>query len=123
MRWFKPNLKSIHALFGLGHPPADAQTTVLDIGIEDIRSVMLTLLGEVEEQKFVYVERRIRYAIDVLALWYLRGDLMAVLASRYGEAEARERLQPVSEMFRAMLPDGLRSRPSPLDSVRDSERD
>jgi hypothetical protein len=114
MRWFKPNLKSIHALFGFGHPPVP-ESTVLDLGIEDIREAMLALIEEVDESRqHANVERRIRYAIDVLALWYLRGDLMALLASRYGEAGARERLDPVSEMFQAMLPQGLRSRPSPL---------
>lgn len=113
MRWFKPNLKSIHALFGFGHPPVP-ETTVMDIGIEDIRAAMLALIEEVDTKDHPNVERRIRYAIDVLALWYLRGDLMALLASRYGEAGARERLEPVSDMFRAMLPQGLRSRPSPL---------
>jgi hypothetical protein len=114
MRWFKPNLKSIHALFGFGHPPAQ-ESTVLDLGIEDIREAMLALIDEVDpSRQHAHVERRIRYAIDVLALWYLRGDLMALLASRYGEAGAREMLEPVSDMFQAMLPQGLRSRPSPL---------
>lgn len=113
MRWFKPNLKSIHALFGFGHPPTE-ETTLMDLGIEDIRAAMLALVEEVEAKEHPHVERRIRYAIDVLALWYLRGDLMALLATRYGEAGARERLEPVSDMFRAMLPQGLRSRPSPL---------
>jgi len=113
MRWFKPNLKSIHALFG-GHAGRDADTTVLDLGIEDIREAMLALLEEVEDGRVTPVERRIRYAVDVLGLWYLRGDLMAVLASQYGETGARDRLDPVSDMFRAMLPQGLRSRPSPL---------
>jgi hypothetical protein len=114
MRWFKPNLKSIHALFGFGHPPVQ-DSTVLDLGIEDIREAMLALIEEVDpSRQHANVERRIRYAIDVLALWYLRGDLMALLATRYGEAGARERLDPVSDMFQAMLPQGLRSRPSPL---------
>lgn len=118
MRWFKPNLKSIHALFGFGHP-AVSDTTVLDLGIEDIRSAMLALVEEAGVGEHPHVERRIRYAIDVLALWYLRGDLMAVLAGRYGEAGARERLDPVSDMFRAMLPQGLRSRPSPLGAAKE----
>ncbi len=113
MRWFKPNLKSIHALFG-GHPAPEDESTLLELGIDDIRIAMLALLEDMDDRQVMIVERRIRYAIDVLALWYLRGDLMAVLAARHGEAGARERLDPVSDMFRAMLPQGLRSRPSPL---------
>jgi hypothetical protein len=119
MRWFKPNLKSIHALFGFGHPPP-ADTTVLDLGIEDIRAAMLALIDEAGGgEQHPHVERRVRYAIDVLALWYLRGDLMGLLATHYGEAGARERLDPVSDMFRAMLPQGLRSRPSPLGGAKE----
>ena len=118
MRWFKPNLKSIHALFGFGHPPTP-DTTVLEFGIEDIRAAMLALIEDADAKEHPHVERRIRYAIDVLALWYLRGDLMALLASRYGEAGARERLEPISEMFGALLPQGLRSRPSPLGGAKE----
>ncbi len=55
----------------------------------------------------------------MLALWYLRGDVMALLAGRFGETGARERLEPVTDMFRAMLPQGLRSRPSPLNGPKE----
>jgi hypothetical protein len=116
MRWFKPNLRSsIHALFGLVHPPATAEQDT-EVSIEDIREAMLALVGDVDEKQFRHVTRRIRYAIDVLALWYLRGDLMAVLASRLGEVEARQKLSEITDMFEDMLPQGLRSRPSPLNS-------
>jgi hypothetical protein len=67
-----------------------------------------------EDPRARQVSRRIRYAIDVMALWYLRGDLMAVLAEHHGEAEAREKLQAITEIFEDVLPEGLRSRPSPL---------
>ena len=115
MRWFKPNLRSsLHAIFSLGHsaPPAPS----LGIGIDDIREAMLGLLSTVGPERFPNVTRRIRYATDVQALWFLRGDLMAVLASSHGEAVAREELAEISEMFENMLPEGLRSRPSPLSS-------
>ena len=36
----------------------------------------------------------IRYAGDVQGLWFLRGDLMAALASSHGEAAARESSKP-----------------------------
>jgi hypothetical protein len=72
------------------------------------------LIGEIEEQKFLHVGRRIRYASEVMALWYLRGDLMALLASRHGEVRARQNLKEITGMFADMLPKGLRSRPSPL---------
>jgi hypothetical protein len=117
MRWFKPNLRSsISAIFASG-PPVPAES-VMEVGIEDIRDSMLGLMGNIEDKQFLHVGRRIRYANDVLGLWYLRGDLMAVLASRHGEAQAREKLKAITEMFEDMLPQGLRSRPSALGTGR-----
>ena len=117
MRWFKPNLRSsVSAMFSTGHPSEPAETELTEVGIEDIRTSMLALIGDVEEPKFLHVGRRLRYASEVMALWYLRGDLMALLASRYGEMQARENLAAITEMFEGMLPRGLKSRPSPLAS-------
>ena len=120
MRWFKPNLRSsVSAMFS-SSPPSDAAETALEeVGIEDIRAAMLALIGVNEDTKFLHVGRRIRYAGEVMALWYLRGDLMALLASRDGEVQAREDLRAITELFEDMLPRGLKSRPSPLASSRD----
>lgn len=118
MRWLKPNLRnSINAILGLGHSvPPDTQQAY---SIEDVRESMLALVEDDADKP--HVKRRIRYAIDVQALWYLRGDLMAVLAGRYGEAAAREKLSSINEMFENLLPTGLRSRPSPLNSANRDE--
>ena len=116
MRWFKPSLKSINAIFALGHRPA-ASDSVLEIGIQDIREAMLELMGEVPENPSPLVTRRIRYAVDLQALWYLRGDLMGVLAKRHGEVAARTKLEPITEMFAELGPVSLRSRPSPLSAL------
>ena len=116
MRWFKPNIRSsFYALLARVHP-REPQTTVLQYSVEGIRDSMLALVGDVPETAFPHVVRRIRYAVDVHALWYLRGDVMAVLASKYGESEALARLETLTEMFEDFLPEGLRSRPSPLHS-------
>ncbi len=115
MRWFKPNLRSsIHAIFSASRPSSVAQTEMEEIGIEDIRDAMLALIAGAEGDRTPHVTRRIRYASDIQALWFLRGDLMAVLAASHGETAAREMLETVSEMFQDLLPHGLRSRPSPL---------
>jgi hypothetical protein len=115
MRWLRPNLKnSIHAILTLGHS-ASAPASLPGYGIEDIRDSMLALI--VDDVEKPHVTRRIRYAVDVQALWYLRGDLMSVLAGRLGEAAAREKLTAINEMFENLLPQGLRSRPSPLNSA------
>ena len=117
MRWFKPNLRSsLYAIFASSDPAAPRRAAA-EVGIEDIRESMLALITGVGETRFAQVRRRIRYATDVQALWFLRGDLMAVLATRLGEAAAREKLGAVSEMFEDLVPQGLRSRPSPLSSI------
>jgi hypothetical protein len=117
MRWFKPNLRSsLHAIFSSSFPHSDP-TAVMQYGIDDIRQAMLGLMTDGQDERFPHVVRRIRYATDVQALWFLRGDLMGALASSCGEAAAREKLESVSEMFEDLLPNGLRSRPSPLNAI------
>ena len=65
-------------------------------------------------REFPQLTRRIRYANDIQALWYLRGDLMAALAAQQGEAYARETIQDISDQFQGLLPRGMSTRPSPL---------
>lgn len=114
MRWFKPNLRgSIYGLLGNGAPPSDS---MLETGTEDIRESMLAVLGEAGPKQFPQITRRIRYANDIQALWYLRGDLMAALANLHGEAIAREKVASITAQFRGLLPGDMGSRPSPLES-------
>jgi hypothetical protein len=44
-------------------------------------------------------------ASDIQALWYLRTDLLSLLADEYNEQEARARLATITEMFRGLVPD------------------
>ena len=112
MSWLKPNLRN--SLYGLlGNPPRPSDS-IMENGTEDIRESMLAMLGENGPRDFPQVTRRIRYANDIQALWYLRGDLMGALASMHGEAAAREKMGSISAMFQGLLPGGLSSRPSPL---------
>jgi hypothetical protein len=112
MRWLKPNLRgSIYGLLGNPLPPSES---VLDSGCEDIRESMLSVLGDTGVKHFPQVTRRIRYANDIQALWYLRGDLMGALAAMHGEAAARQKIASITHMFQGLLPGGLNSRPSPL---------
>lgn len=112
MRFFKGTLRnSIYGLLGNPLTPSDS---ILETGTEDIREAMLSLLGESGTRQFANVTRRIRYANDIQGLWYLRGDLMAALASVHGELAAREQVQQITQMFHGLLPGSLNSRPSPL---------
>lgn len=111
MRWFKPVKNSIYGLLGNPQPPSES---TLEGSTEDIRETMLGLLGDSGPKHFPHITRRIRYANDVQALWYLRGDLMGALATMYGESAARQKMQEVTQMFQGLLPGSLASRPSPL---------
>jgi len=112
MQWLNPNLRS--TLFTLlGHQPSPPES-VLRVGIEEIRASMMVALGDSSAFEFSHVSRRIRYASDIQTLWYLRGDLMAVLAAREGETNARGKIQAISALFDGLLPRGLAVRNSPL---------
>lgn len=112
MSWFKGNIRN--SIYGLLGNPAAPTESVLDEGTEDIREAMLALLEEAGSRQFANVTRRVRYANDVQALWYLRGDVMAALAATQGETEARSRVQQITRMFHGLMPGSLNSRPSPL---------
>lgn len=117
MRWFKPHTtSSIYALLFGATAPA-AKSVADEIDLDDIRDSMLACITPAHSGQFPHVARRIRHATNVEALWFLRGDLMAVLASSRGEMEALKKLEEISEMFENLLPAGLRSRPSPLNAA------
>jgi len=112
MRWLKPNLRS--SIYGLLGNPVEPSESILEGGTENIRESMLLVLGETGPKHFPQVTRRIRYANDVQALWYLRGDLMAALAAMHGEVAAREKISSITAQFQGLLPNSLSSRASPL---------
>ena len=82
--------------------------------LESIRLAMLDALGSLGSSSYPVVQLRVTYANEIQDLWYLRGDVMAVLAAIEGEAIARNKVDQLSEMFKGLLPRGMSSRPSPL---------
>jgi hypothetical protein len=121
MSFYQSIRSGLLALFHVStaHPSAGEEPTIT---IEDIRSAMLEMAGKPTEDSAVLV-RRIRYSADPQALWFLRSELMALLARKEGEARARVELEVLSDMFRELLPSGLRSRPSPLLAAREERGD
>ena len=113
MRWFntKDLRSSIYAIFTVRVD----KPRIVDHGsrTETIRVRMIEMVELDGSERAEKLARRIRYA-DLEALWFMRGELMGMLARAYGELAARERLEGLSAMFEDMLPSGLRSRPSPL---------
>jgi hypothetical protein len=110
MALWKRAVDSVYGLLGNAPPSGVA----LEDSIEEIRELMLDAVGQAGESRYVQLARRIRYAQDLQALWYLRGDVMAALASIHGESHAREVMLQISQEFEGLLPGGLSSRPSPL---------
>ena len=116
MSFYQTLRSSLLAIFQVGTPePTTQEETVT---LEDIRATMLEMAGRPTEESAPLL-RRIRYATDPQALWFMRSELMALLAHQDGEAVARTKLEMLSDMFRDLLPRGLRSRPSPLFSTRE----
>jgi hypothetical protein len=81
---------------------------------ERFRQSMLELAQAVPGDRASRLALRIRCAATLQSLWFMRSDVMALLAPAFGEVEARHRLDAISTFVRDMLPSGLRSRPSPL---------
>lgn len=79
MRWFKTKdlRSSIYALFTVSTsaPRADDAATM-----DQIREAMLALTGGDVGERSAGLARRIRYATDLQALWFMRGELMQLLA-------------------------------------------
>ena len=104
MPLFVPQLKTSYmALLGRTEPTPEA----LNARIEIIRQLMLRELGEYGEKKFPAVTRRVRYAPDIQGLWYARSDVMAILATTYGEILARQKVADISNRFNGLLPKSL----------------
>lgn len=122
MRWFKTKdlRSSIYAMFSVSTATAssraDDQATM-----DQVREAMLAMAGE-DGDRAAGLSRRIRYATDLQALWFMRGELMQLLARNHGELVAREKVDELSSLFTDLLPSGLRSRPSPLNAAYRNSR-
>ena len=115
MRWNKPNLRSgMHSLLGKSSPAAGVDK---EAHIDTIRAAMLQGLGPItddSDRHFVQVLTRIRFSSDVEGLWYLRGDVMAVLSAIRGEQAARQFMDGLTPLFEGLLPRSLTNRPARL---------
>ncbi len=83
--------------------------------VEAIRVAMLDHLDDLDtNERLNKVRSRIQYAPDIQALWYLRGDVMTMLAETLGESAATKRLEEITDKFRGLLPAAQKSRPNRL---------
>ncbi|WP_295958115.1 hypothetical protein [Rhodoferax sp.] len=112
MAWDSTSIKnSFYNIIGVDTARADAGRAQQ---LEQVRSTMLAYLGEVDGFEGPALQHRVAYAKDVQTLWFLRADLMGVLANRDGESAARARMEQMAPLFQGLLPKGLVSRSSRL---------
>jgi hypothetical protein len=111
MRWVKTTISSVWGMIGL-QPVASEDE--LHGRIENIREDMLSVMGEAGAELRPVVRRRIQYAPDLEALWYLRSDWMSTIAATQGELAAAAHVRRLNNSFSGLLPDGLQSRSSHL---------
>ncbi len=114
MSWIPSSL--VTGMQNLFSGQSGIQEARVQMALEDIREAMLEGLsgsggGTTLASK---LELKVTHASDLQDLWYLRGDVMAAIASMDGEAIARRKLDQISDMFRGLLPKSLTSRPSSL---------
>jgi len=90
------------------------QPSRLQTSMREIRLAMLECLAQNGVDAKSVIHMRVAYANDIQDLWYLRGDVMAVIASREGEVAAKKKLAQISVRFDGLLPRALTARNSPL---------
>lgn len=111
-RWAATYL--ISGLQGLMGHRSVKQPSRLQASMREIRLAMLECLIQNGVDVKSVIHMRVAYANDIQDLWYLRGDVMAVVASREGEVAAKKKLDQISVRFNGLLPRALTSRNSPL---------
>jgi hypothetical protein len=116
MGWLKSASASFWGAVGLAPAPTVVHRQERT---EEIRQGMLSTLGEQGANAYPALRRRLMFAVDVEALWYLRSEWMGALASIHGERVAAAHLRSVNIMFEGLLAKGMTSRPSPLSSQQD----
>ena len=111
MSWKKSKFaSSLMSLFGESAPDLKPERR-----IKDIRQAMLDCLaGLGESNELARVWARVLYAADIQALWYLRSEMMTLLASLLGESSAHAHLAHITGMFNGLLPAAQASRPNRL---------
>jgi hypothetical protein len=115
VRWTASFLMSgVQSLFG-NRPTQNPSR--MQKAIREIRTSMLECLSQYGVSNKTSLHMRVAYANDIQDLWYLRGDVLAVIASTDGEAVAKKKMKKISVRFRGLLPKGLVARHSPLDDL------
>jgi hypothetical protein len=86
--------------------------------VEQVREAMLaSLKGLPDNQTLESLTRRVRWAPNAQALWYLRMDVMTLLSTHRNESEARQCLHEITQLFLGLVHANQMSRPSRLNQL------
>ncbi|MBC5764344.1 hypothetical protein [Ramlibacter albus] len=101
------------SLFSTSSAPALSREEARE-RMEEIRRTMTDLASSCGGRASAGLAMRVHYAADVQALWFMRSELMGLLAISRGEGAAREAIEKLGAMFNGLLPEGLRPRTTSL---------
>lgn len=79
----------------LGRDTSDAT----DLVLERVRSAMLMALEQYGDESQVRLDMKISCAREISELWYLRPELMHMVASEHGEEVARVCVSKITALF------------------------
>ncbi|MFT4243322.1 MAG: hypothetical protein QM569_13695 [Acidovorax sp.] len=102
MRWNKPDLRS-NTQDLLARDKPSSTGWVRHQGLEEVRKAMLQSLAGTSGCEAARMNMRLRYAVDIEALWYLRADLFDTLVALRGETGARSQLDRITALFQGQL--------------------
>lgn len=94
----------------LGVKAADSRGEAL----EQVRRAMLKVIDEQNGDERLRLDAKISFATNLEALWYLRPELMQMIAATEGEGTAKVCIAAITDLFRGYQPGGVPSRFSAL---------
>jgi hypothetical protein len=72
---------------------------------------MIKAMGPAGHDLYPAVRRKLTFAADLLELWYLRPELMMVIARMHGQSVAEQKIAKITTMFEGLMPKGMSGRP------------
>lgn len=86
---------SIWAVLGRGEPTDSA-----DDALERVRAAMLLVIEEFGGDDHIRLDMKINFARQIAELWYLRPELMHMVAAAQGEQVAQECMAEITALFK-----------------------
>lgn len=101
--WVSTGLRSV---YGLLHQPLIGARAPTPAEVDAVRQAMLEALRtSTPSPQLQDLSHRITFAAELRSLWYLRSELMAMVACTHGEEHARLCVAALTQRFRGLLPE------------------